>query len=364
LDAANNVLPSPQDCGSAVCYRRPNNSTLSWIIYTFSPGAVGRTPTIATISLEYSLGPWTDVASNIWPDIAGGLRLGAGTLMAIGQNARGKAFVTLTRDPATQIRCTATTKDGQELDNSGTLWGPVADGSSRVERDELQFDLPLDQIKAFCFRMRPIKTVEFKNVSLRPEHESAAGSASASSSPPQQPSATTAFSAFEQVISADDADKQGLVFFSLETCKLYKPPFPLTIDLRHFGVPPVGSSSFVDLNPEQKKWIAARHVDLLYHLGNKHWENMFLETEIGFAGPANEWDTIGRQQIVDVFRKREAEGLLRQTASGVGDYRGDWGLCEGFRTRTGAIGVLQEQGFENGASHSLRVRYRLFPGRS
>ena len=91
-------------------------------------------------------------------------------LSGIGQTAAGKAFIGIAEDwsrtATTQYGVVATTVDGRTLDSLGTTRGGLAGGP--VGMEQFEFDVPLDQIKEFHFRTRPIKCVEFKDVSLQP----------------------------------------------------------------------------------------------------------------------------------------------------------------------------------------------------
>ena len=89
----------PREClAAAHPLQGPNNDNLGWITYSLSPGAVGHTPKAATIRLEYSAGAWTK-GSRIEPDYRGVMGLhGGATLSGIGQNAAGKAFVSVAKD--------------------------------------------------------------------------------------------------------------------------------------------------------------------------------------------------------------------------------------------------------------------------
>ena len=94
---------------------------------------------------------------------------GSATLSGIGQNAAGKAFVSvakdIVRDPATQLVSPRPPRTAGNWTTRTDRGGPTA---GPVQMEQFEFDVPLDQIEAFRFRTRPIKTVEFRNVSLQP----------------------------------------------------------------------------------------------------------------------------------------------------------------------------------------------------
>ena len=174
FDAAGKPLPLAASgsfaAGSAA--PGPNNDNLGWITCGFSPGQTGNTPKTATIRLQYSAGPWTK-GQRIKPDFNGVKGLpGSATLSGIGQNATGKAFVSIAKDkdifrsPATQISFTATVEGGRELTSSSTMHG--SSSASHIMTERIEFDVPLSLIKEFRCHTRPIRSVEFRNVSLQP----------------------------------------------------------------------------------------------------------------------------------------------------------------------------------------------------
>jgi hypothetical protein len=171
LDAEGNPLPrsAVNYLDGKICSPRAGTGDLGWITHTLSPGRFHETPETVTVRLKYGAGPWKS-GGDVGTDFRGVMHLAdRSTLSGIGQNADGKAFISITEDwsraPATQFGFTATTKDGRELDNPSVMRGGPASGPAGME--QFEFDVPLDQIKRFHFRTRPIKTVEFKNVSLQ-----------------------------------------------------------------------------------------------------------------------------------------------------------------------------------------------------
>ncbi|MHB1037844.1 MAG: protein kinase domain-containing protein [Pirellulales bacterium] len=187
----------------------------------------------------------------------------------------------------------------------------------------------------------------------------------------------------ERVIATSDADNQGLVFFDMETGKSFKPPWALTLR-------PNRGPTFVDLTPELQRWIKARDVDVLLHLGDRAWDLMTLEMQEDFAGQLNEWETIAPEKVVGMFAKKDADHLVRirtryqveypdldplplfakqdadhlvrdaVPASSFGhSYRDGFGSFSAFRTRSNTLGVNQFEGVEKSTGNGVRIRYKL-----
>ena len=221
-----------------------NKENLGWIKYTLSPGTVGHTPKTVNIRLEYSVGPWK-YDSKIVPDYSGVMTFSEGSVLSgIGQTAAGKAFIGIAEDwsrtATTQYGVVATTVDGRTLDSLGTTRGGLAGGP--VGMEQFEFDVPLDQIKEFHFRTRPIKCVEFKDVPLQPGQKTkvqvvvpdAAAVEQATADPLQSPRA---------------AEMRTVVLAALEYATEH-PDWPTTLD---------------ELKP---KYLAEREIDLgqfVYH---------------------------------------------------------------------------------------------------
>ncbi len=148
----------------------PSNGNIGWIIYTLSPGTMGHTPATVTVRLEYGIGPW-ETGRDIEVAFQGSMALSDGAYFnGFGQSVTGKAVVPisidLSRHRGMQYDFIALTKDGRQIASRGPSSGGPAGGPLLMQRFE--FDSPLDRIKAFRFRTRPIRKVEFPNVSLRP----------------------------------------------------------------------------------------------------------------------------------------------------------------------------------------------------
>jgi len=90
-----------------------------------------------------------------------------GSIPGAGQTLDGKAFVSLVRNTAKgrdlQVDFAAEMTDGKLIEPSGTL----ESGLPEMRHERFQFDVPLGQIKEFRLRTCPIRTVEYRNVSLQ-----------------------------------------------------------------------------------------------------------------------------------------------------------------------------------------------------
>ena len=102
---------------------------------------------------------------------------GNSRLDAVGQNLDGQAFVSLAINaPERQNRSfgvIAIARDGRELIPIGGGTGGSADGTG-VRSESFDFDLPLDQVAKFHIGTRPIRVMEWKDVVLPTQKDSAA----------------------------------------------------------------------------------------------------------------------------------------------------------------------------------------------
>ena len=129
-------------------------------------------------------------------------------------------------------------------------------------------------------------------------------------------------------ITRENCDAEGLVFFSIETGKTLKPPFPLKYHIQH--------PSIVEFTPELKKWIAANRVDVLFHVGEKDWDHVALEMVGNYVGQPAEWESLQPERVVQYFSKYDADGMVSgyPVGSSTGDYRSGWGLVAPFAPAT------------------------------
>ncbi len=161
-------------------------------------------------------------------------------------------------------------------------------------------------------------------------------------------------SVIERVITADDADNQGLVFFDIAGGKTLKPPFRLKLTNR---LPDV-----VEITPELKEWTRANNVDLMFHIGEKGFSRMNLEMREGFAGQLNEWPTVEPEKVFEVLAKVDAQNTeltFLTNSSGIQDYRPSFGSFDAFRTRSKTLGVYQFTGVQTDTRRGVWIRYKL-----
>jgi hypothetical protein len=161
------VEPRDGMLGSRAC-GPDDGDRLGWLTHTLNPGFGRDTPPAITIRLRYTLGPWKD-ERQVGPDESGVMAVGEGSqLNGVGQNAEGKAFLALAvnmeKDAAIQFGVVAVTKDGRNLQPSGRTSGGSNGGGVHVQR--FTFDTSLANIAHFRLGMRPVRSVEFRNVRL------------------------------------------------------------------------------------------------------------------------------------------------------------------------------------------------------
>jgi predicted Ser/Thr protein kinase len=168
-DASGKPLEVPSnDFAIGVIPASAENSNLGWISASLCAGNFGKTPTFVMVKLKYSGGPWT-----YWDDFSasfsGTRTLDNGVLLIDpGQGPDGKAFIGVTRDATQdpgneQFDFVAVTKDGRELNRIGLM----ESGTGKVRTERCTFDVPLDQVKLFHCRKRPILSMDWYNVVLQ-----------------------------------------------------------------------------------------------------------------------------------------------------------------------------------------------------
>jgi len=169
LDINGKPLDVPSnDYSISVSPPSPDSANLGWISATLCAGNSGKTPSFVTVSLKYSGGPW-----KYWDDIpanfSGSMALDNGVhVLDPGQGDDGKAYIGVTRQNGQdtgieQFDFVAVTKDGRELNRIGLL--ESASGGIQTERCE--YDVPLNQVKVFQCRKRPIRSQTWYNVTLQ-----------------------------------------------------------------------------------------------------------------------------------------------------------------------------------------------------
>jgi serine/threonine protein kinase len=350
-DSTGRTIPPCLDgYGGTIHPAKASEGELGWVVRWFAPAQDATLPSMVNLTLRYSLGDWQFPLMVTRGMFGGTMETEWGNIPGAGETLDGKAFVSLVRNPAKgralQVDFVAETTDGRLIEPSGTL----ESGPPEMRHGRFQFDVPLGQIKEFRLRTCPIRTVEYRNVSLQAGHSAEVQVSPVSSSQP------AAFGpVIERVIAMPDADDQGLVFFDMETGKSFKPPFPLTFH-------PNQGPAFVELTPELSQWIKARDMDILLHLGEKTWDMMTLEMQEGFAGQFNEWETISPEKVIAVFAQKDADHLVRDEvpASSFGNsYRDEFGSFNAFRTRSDTMGVYQFEGVDNTTRRGVGMRYKL-----
>ena len=177
----------------------------------------------------------------------------------------------------------------------------------------------------------------------------------ADTKPATPPGAPSFGPVIERVVTANDADDSGLVFFNVETGAFFKPPYRLKVH-------PNQGPAFVELTPELKQWIKANDVDVLFRLTNKGWDTMNLEMQEDYVGQPTEWENVTPEHVVAVFSKKDAAHLVRKDvpASSFGTgYRDGFSSCKALRTRRNTMGVYQLEGVDDIARRGVKIRYKL-----
>jgi hypothetical protein len=139
---------------------------LGWLTYTLSPE---NAPAAFTVRLLYTIGPWAEL-HQFDPNEQSSVALGSGSQFnSMGQNARGEAFFSISidmkQDFSRQFGVVAVTRDGRALQPSGG--GSSGGIGEAVHVQQFIFAAPLADIVRFQLSTRPIKTVEFPNVSTK-----------------------------------------------------------------------------------------------------------------------------------------------------------------------------------------------------
>ena len=125
----------------------------------------------ATVRLAYAMGPW-ETKKDIPADSTGPIDAGVGVTLTIGTRltdaliAAGMTTVTITSSRAavqigSQFNFAAILKDGSEAGHTSTEGFDF----TTTLHEKFEFPVNLDSVKSFRLLTRPIKTIEFKNVS-------------------------------------------------------------------------------------------------------------------------------------------------------------------------------------------------------
>jgi len=135
-----------------------------WIVFAVSPGgSINLNAGKLLARLEYGVGLWTELRHVIRPDFQGAMTIGHTTyLSAVGQNAKGEAFVTLTRDftktSEMQYDVFAITKSGQRVEARGG----GRNGPETQLAESFTFQQSLSDIESFRVRTRSIRSADFQ----------------------------------------------------------------------------------------------------------------------------------------------------------------------------------------------------------
>ncbi len=163
LDEAGKPLEAPaRDFAAIVSPPSTESHHLGWITAGVCAGKMDDTPPRVNVKLNYSLGPWR-YWKNIEADFHGSEAVSNGVMVNDpGQGADGKAFIQLTRDRTLdpgneQFDFVAVTRDGQKLNRVGY----VVSGLGQLSSERFVFDVPIEQVKSFRCRRRPINMISW-----------------------------------------------------------------------------------------------------------------------------------------------------------------------------------------------------------
>jgi len=157
--------------GSSSCSLVDANEGTGWLGWRcWSGSPVGGTNYLShlTVQLRFAVGP-LERTQEVRPDFNGTMSLeGKSILNAIGQNARGRAFVSIAVNAkAMQSRAfdvMAVAKDGREILRFGSGRGGAV--GAGVGSEKFDFQIPLSDVSKFIIGTRPIRTNEWKDVVL------------------------------------------------------------------------------------------------------------------------------------------------------------------------------------------------------
>ena len=158
-----------EDLGSAGSTHPAGERTgnVGWHVVTRSLGAADDWPERVRIRVRYGVGPW-EYRRTVPPDYNGFMALdNNASLGSIGQNTEGRTFISSIQDTdavTVQFDFVAVTKDGREIERTRLNRA----GPPQSLQETYIFDEPLANVKEFKLRVRPIKTVTLKDVSLVP----------------------------------------------------------------------------------------------------------------------------------------------------------------------------------------------------
>jgi hypothetical protein len=146
-----------------------DNGNLGWVYWTLSPSDGTNYPDQVTVRLRYAVGPLENT-QEIPTSPGYNTTLENDSLLGgFGQNLDSNAFVSITENgikmKSRKFDVQAITKDGQQLNSTGTSVDYLGDGSG-PHVEQFEFDTPLANVAKFVVGTRPIRTIEWKDVKL------------------------------------------------------------------------------------------------------------------------------------------------------------------------------------------------------
>ncbi len=161
-DDGGHVIPA-SNTGSISNGGEPGADGMNWFVCHFAAAVGVALPPKGTVVLEYP-GAWRDRQTKVASSFQGVISVDRSTISVVGQSAKGRAFVTISRGPEE-----AKNKlwDFRAESTDGKILEPVS-VSANFAIEQFEFDAPLSQIKVFRLGEREIKRIEFRSVALRP----------------------------------------------------------------------------------------------------------------------------------------------------------------------------------------------------
>jgi putative flippase GtrA len=144
------------------------NTPDGWLIANVSPATFESGPASVIVRLRYTLGPWTTEGELPVTTSYSKIMTDGTALSSPAQDAKGNAFVEANRysrgERELQLDFVAVTHDNRRIGSSGRM----INGYDTFTTERFQFDSPLEQIRVFEVRIRPVRSADF-TVELHPE---------------------------------------------------------------------------------------------------------------------------------------------------------------------------------------------------
>jgi serine/threonine protein kinase len=172
LDAQGKTLPPAgrAEFSTAAYPAETRSDRLGWLTYAVNIGTLRDLPSRVTARLHFTAGP-LEGARNVMVTSKNHIVMslqGGSLLNGVGQNANGKAFVSIAVDAAgiksRRFGALARTKDGRELNPDDGFAGGSVGAGVRVE--DFSFPISLAEVEIFRVGTRPIRMAEWKDVIL------------------------------------------------------------------------------------------------------------------------------------------------------------------------------------------------------